>query len=425
MTYEQATAFLDSRIGTGWKLGLDSIRRLLDELENPHKRIRAVHIAGTNGKGSTCAMLESIFRTAGYRTGLYTSPHLLDVRERIQINRQNIPPGDFARVMQRIAPLIEKYAATYFETLTVLAFVYFAEENLDVAFIEVGLGGRLDATNVIHPELSIITSIDFDHMQHLGDTLEKIAAEKAGIVKNGVDCLAGKMPDEADKVITSVCEKHHAPFYRAADFYDIIKLDESPGKTKIRIAGSQYRGDMVLALNGKPQLDNAAIALAGCDLLSCRGYTIDFRHVQLGMRAVNWPGRLQVVSENPTVVLDVAHNKASFDKLIESLVSLYGDKKIYFVIGLMEDKSIDAIVEKTAGIAYAVQPVAADDPRAMTAQELHGRYRGFSAVLYDARTVRDGVLYVLNQCEKDALVCITGSHYIAGDALRAIKGLTN
>jgi len=217
MTYEQAILFLDGRIGVGWKLGLDSIRRLLVDLGNPHKNLKVVHIAGTNGKGSTAAMLESIFCSAGYRTGLYTSPHLLDVRERMQVNRKMIATDDFARLMQRIAPFIEKYNATYFETLTALAFLYFAEMHLDIVFLETGLGGRLDATNVIDPLLCIITTIGFEHTQHLGDTLEKIAGEKAGIAKTGVPCLVGELPADAERAISSTCKRQNAPFYRSSD----------------------------------------------------------------------------------------------------------------------------------------------------------------------------------------------------------------
>ena len=424
MTYKQAITFLDSRIGVGWKLGLDSIKCLLTEFDNPHTKIKCVHIAGTNGKGSTCAMLESIFRAAGYRTGMYTSPHLIDVSERIQINRENISPEHFAALMSRIAPIIEEYGATYFETLTLLAFLYFAESNLDIAFIEVGLGGRLDATNVIRPELSIITSIDFDHTQHLGDTLEKIATEKAGIVKSGVPCLVGDLQENVNKVIVEICEKQNSAFFQAAHIYRLSALEETPTGIQFSAEKGKFAGDMNLAVAGRCQLLNAGMAMAASELLEQSGFSIAGRHIRDGLSTLSWPGRFEIVSRHPIVILDVAHNPASIAHLVELLSSIYKNKKLCFIIGLMQDKDVDLIVSKISEIAFVVQPVAVDYPRALAAQELHKKFERFDVSLYKGRSVRDGVMNVLQHCEDDAVVCITGSHYIAGEALEAIKGLT-
>ena len=331
MTYEQAILFLDGRIGIGWKLRLDSMRSLLAELDNPHTQFKSVHIAGTNGKGSTAAMLESIFRAAGYKTGLYTSPHLLDVRERIQVNRENISPEHFADLMQRIAPFIEKYGATYFEALTALSFLYFAESNVDIAFIETGLGGRLDATNVILPILSIITSIDFDHTKHLGDTLEKIAAEKAGIIKPGVPCLVGDLPPGAEEVAIQFCEKQNSAFFKAGDIYKLTMLSEKSGATQFQSTNDKFPGDMQLSLNGRHQLSNAAIALTACELLLKDGFKVNHQHISFGFSHINWSGRFEIVGQNPTIILDVAHNPASIASLVDLLSNFYADKKIYFV----------------------------------------------------------------------------------------------
>lgn len=424
MTYEQAITFLDSRIGAGWKLGLDSIRRFLAEIGDPHQKIKCVHIAGTNGKGSTSAMLESIFRSAGYRTGLYTSPHLLDVRERIQVNREPVSPDDFARLMARLAPYVEKYGATYFETVTALAFLYFAESNLDLLFLEVGLGGRLDATNVVVPLLSIITNIDYDHLKHLGDTIEKIAGEKAGIIKAGVPCLIGALPEEAGNVVASVCKKKEAKLFRASDMYTLSLKREEPGKTFFHSTGRRLAGEMALGMNGIHQLSNAGVALAASDLLSRMGYPLERKYVRSGLANVQWPGRFQIINRRPVVVIDVAHNPASFKALIHSLKRFFAGKEFYFILGLMQDKDVGQIVSQIAKVAAAVQPVAPDSNRALSAHDLHSKFRRYDVKLYQARSVAAGVANVLQNCSENAVVCITGSHYVVGDALQAIKGLT-
>ena len=424
MTYEQAILFLDSRIGVGWKLGLDSIRRLLADLGNPHEKLKCVHLAGTNGKGSTAAMLESIFRSAGYRTGLYTSPHLLDVRERIQVNRKLIATDHFAGLMQRIAPFIEKYNATYFETLTVLAFLYFAESKLDVIFLETGLGGRLDATNVIVPILSIITSISLEHTQHLGDTLEKIAGEKAGVAKPGVPCLIGELPGDAEKVVSAVCERQNAPLHRASDMVQATMLNDKPGALSFKAAGNKYSGAVQLGLNGAHQMANAALALAACEVLDNTGFCLPRNLARNGLKNVSWPGRFQILGQHPAVVLDVAHNPASVQCLMTQLDKMYAGKKIYVVIGLMQDKDIQQIASMVSRVAYAVQPVASDFYRALQAHDLLQQFSRYDVVLFDGKTVAQGVTNVLQVCEKEDVVCITGSHYIAGEAMHTINCLT-
>ncbi len=424
MTYDQAITFLDGRIGAGWKLGLDSIRRFLAEIGDPHQKIKCVHIAGTNGKGSTAAMLEAIFRSAGYRTGLYTSPHLLDVRERMQVNRTPIPRDDFARLMLRLAPHVEKYGATYFETVTALAFLYFAESNLDLLFLEVGLGGRLDATNVVVPALSIITNIDYDHTKHLGDTIAKIAGEKAGIVKPRIPCLIGDLPKEAQAVVTAVCQSEDATLFRASDLYKLSLKNEASGKTFFQSTGGRFAGEAVLGMNGVHQLSNAGVAMAASDLLSRMGCSVERKHVKEGLANVHWPGRFQIIDRRPQVVLDVAHNPASVGAFVRSLRKLFPARELYFIIGLMQDKDTGQIVSQIAEVATAVQPVAPDSARALSAHDLHRKFARYDIKLYQARSVAAGVANVLRNCGDNAVVCITGSHYIVGDALQVIKGLT-
>ncbi|MBN1465798.1 bifunctional folylpolyglutamate synthase/dihydrofolate synthase [candidate division KSB1 bacterium] len=420
MTLEQALAFLESRIVFGWKLGLDSMRRMLAEVDDPHERTRFVHIAGTNGKGSVAAMLESIFRSAGHRTGLYTSPHLVDVRERIRSNGEQIGAADFCRLLHRIRPIIEKYDATYFETLTLLAFLYFDKVKADIVFLEVGLGGRLDATNVVIPELSIITTISFDHTEHLGGTLAKIAGEKAGIIKSGRPCLIGEMAADIVRVFRDRAARMDAPFYQLNALYQYAIEGQELGVTRFSIKGART-ASYVLGLNGDFQVSNACLAIAACDILSA--WRIDDDHIATGLECVSWPGRFQLIRGEPMIICDVAHNVASIGQLVRTLRQLCAGKKIVFIIGLLKDKDVGQITKMIAEIAHFVQPVEPDSIRAISAQELQSIFAQ-SVNSFPPLTVAEGLRNVLAQAREEWVVCVTGSHYVVGEALTAIKGLT-
>ncbi|MBN1559209.1 bifunctional folylpolyglutamate synthase/dihydrofolate synthase [candidate division KSB1 bacterium] len=423
MTYDRALLFLNSRIVFGWKLGLASMNRMLAELDSPHCKTSFVHIAGTNGKGSVAAMLESIFRSAGYRTGLYTSPHLIDVRERISLNGEQISESDFGDLVDRLRPVIEKYNATYFETLTLLAFVYFAELMADIVFLEVGLGGRLDATNVVVPELSIITTISFDHTEHLGATLVQIAGEKAGIIKNGRPCLLGEMPPDVMAVFVDRAARENAPFYRMNELYHYTIEKQEIGTTSFTIQGGKRNGRYIVGMNGDFQVSNACLAIAACDVLSSR-WLIKDEEVAAGLKGVGWPGRFQVIHQQPLIICDVAHNVASIGQLVRSLRQLCAGKKIVFVFGLLKDKDVGQITQLIAEIAYLVQPVEPDSARAISAYELHTTLADIGVNLFPPCKVAEGLQNVRTHARDDWVICVTGSHYVVGEALTAIKGLT-
>jgi len=425
MTYERALAYLKDKEKIGWKLELNRMRQLLSELDNPHLKGSYIHIAGTNGKGSVAALLESILRRAGYSTGLYTSPHLIDVRERIRVNGEMIDKNHFADLLTFLQPWLDRYKTTFFETLTLLAFVYFSRCKVDIVCLEVGLGGRLDATNVVSPELSIITPVSFDHTEHLGSTLAAIAKEKAGIVKKNIPCLAGKMAGPAGKIIDQKCRSVGAPFFRSNDKVSILKEAEIVGMSKIVVTGeTQFTGKYDLALNGDHQVENCEIVIVACDLLVGRGWTINSQDVRNGLAGVKWQGRFQVIDYKPLLVLDVAHNSASIKSLIKTLRSLFQAKRILFVIGILNDKNGDHITELVSKIAYAVQPVEAESFRSLSAQKLHNYFASRELKLFPARSVRDGLFAALNHSDDFSVVCITGSHYVVGEALYWIKGLT-
>jgi dihydrofolate synthase / folylpolyglutamate synthase len=425
MNYEQATLFLESRVALGWKLGLESMQAMLAELGNPERSLRFIHIAGTNGKGSVAAMMESVFRAAGYRTGLYTSPHLVDVRERIRLNGGMISRRCLAAVIERIRPAAEKFHATYFETLTAAALLFFIEQQADIVCLEVGLGGRLDATNVVIPDVSMITSISFDHTEHLGGTLAEIAAEKAGIIKAGVPCIIGDLPIEAKEVIEQKCRLKKAPLIMASQEFTVTIRDQVPGKMTLNIQGSSPLAVPVrIAFNGQHQAKNVAVVIAACEQLRRAGWRLSSEDFQKGMRKTRWPGRFEIVHAHPTVILDVAHNAAAIAELVTLLTKYYTQWKIIVVIGLLKDKDIQTISRQIADIAHAVQPVEAQSPRALPAAELAQRFSELHAMVLAPGSVAEGVEAVWRMADEKTLICITGSHFVVGEALQKIKGLT-
>jgi dihydrofolate synthase / folylpolyglutamate synthase len=425
MNYEQATQFLESRIALGWKLGLESMQEMLAELGNHQQTLRYIHIAGTNGKGSVAAMLESVFRAAGYRTGLYTSPHLVDVRERIRLNGQMISKRQLAVAIERIQQVVEKFQATYFETLTAAALLFFADQQADIVCLEVGLGGRLDATNVIVPDVSIITSISYDHTEHLGGTLAEIAAEKAGIIKTGVPCIVGDLPSEASEVIEQKCCDQRAPLITASQEFSASIRRQVPGRMTLDIEGaSPFAGSVQLALNGRHQAKNAEIVASACEKLRKSGWRLSSDDFQKGMRKTRWPGRFEIIHRHPTVIVDVAHNAASIAELAALLLNFYAHWKIIIVIGLLKDKDVLTISRQIAGIAHAVQPVEARSPRALSAVELMQHFSALHAMVLPPGTVAEGVEAVWRMADEQTLICITGSHFVVGEALQKIKGLT-
>ncbi|RMF57240.1 MAG: bifunctional folylpolyglutamate synthase/dihydrofolate synthase, partial [Calditrichaeota bacterium] len=335
--YENDTLeFLDGLKRFGWKLGLDNIRNLLRRHGNPHQKIRAVHIAGTNGKGSTAAILESICRAAGYRTGLFTSPHLLRVNERIRLNGQEIGDQAFRSYVVQLREDVEQLGCTYFETLTALAFLYFADQKIDLGIIEVGLGGRFDATNVLSPLLAIITRIDLDHTDYLGSSLREVALEKAGIVKPAVPCLFDSHHPVVSEVISSVCGRVGAESVPVTGVCssEIRALTETGSTVDLTLAGEELPG-LHLALPGGHQIQNLVLAVTATRLLRRHDFLADRESIYAGVQRVRWPARLQLLQTRPGVLLDVAHNAAAVENVLAAIREIYDHERLVLVIGLL------------------------------------------------------------------------------------------
>ncbi|MDZ7263029.1 MAG: bifunctional folylpolyglutamate synthase/dihydrofolate synthase [candidate division KSB1 bacterium] len=420
MNQNEAISYLLSLASRGWKLGLEKITLLLGELDNPHTQYPTIHIAGTNGKGSTSAMIESILRAAGYRTGLYTSPHLVEMGERIRLNGQSISRLELSSYINRLQPLFEKYGCTFFEAMTVIALLYFAEQKVSIAVIEVGLGGRLDATNVITPWISIITRIDIDHTKQLGKTRRQIALEKAGIIKPGTICITQNQAEDVSQVFAQVCQMREAEHFLVTDLVQIeqVRLGETFSTFDATVLDVAYP-QLTLALIGEHQLENAALALATIGKLNARFLRVEKQHVYDGLRRVSWPGRLQVIADHPKVILDVAHNPNGIATLTQAVRTIFDYQRLIAVFGVCRDKDYRRMVQGLAAIADSLIAVKAETDRGLSAQTLARVATRYLTSVHDSQSIDDGFRLALTKAKPQDLILVTGSHYVVGRVLES------
>ena len=367
MNYPDSVQFLYSlgnEIKTA-KLGLERNRAVLQALGRPQDRLRFVHVAGTNGKGSTCAMIDSALRAAGHHTGLFTSPHLAEPTERIRIDGRPISADRFAQAFDRVhaASALDDHT-TYFETVTAMALLVFAEERVDMVVLEVGLGGRLDATNVVSPDLSVITPVDFDHEAFLGKSLESIAAEKAGILKPGVPAVFARQRPEAARVLDRRAAELSIPVARTADWL-VSDLDIDPRGSRFRLTGERHLR-LACPLAGEHQVENAVTAAVA---LACLG--IADSAIEAGIARARWPGRLERVSERPEIILDGAHNPAGARALAAYIVRFYSSRPVRLIYGAMRDKAIEEISGILFPCAQQVIVTAPRQARALSPEAIH------------------------------------------------------
>ncbi len=326
------------------KLGLERMRTLMEALNYPYRKFPSIHVAGTNGKGSTCAFLSSILQHAGYKVGLNTSPHLVNFNERIQINATPINNEDLAQLIQEVRQKVEeeKIDITYFEFATALAFLHFARQQVDIAIIEVGMGGRMDATNVIRPLVSIITNIDLEHTKILGDTKAKIAQEKAGIIKEDVPVVTAEKDPSVLAVFTDRCKERGTILYEAHSRVTIEPLSSSLESQTFKVTGS-FTGTFATKILGSHQQQNIATALAALSLLPRKEWDITTKAVEEGLKHVRWPGRLEIISKNPLIIVDGAHNLACVKELVKYLKTIKYNKGT-LLLALSDDQEKEAIL---------------------------------------------------------------------------------
>jgi len=422
-SYSETIEYLYDRLpvfhhigSSAYKPGLDNTIQLMAALNNPHSRYRSIHVAGTNGKGSVSHFLAAILQCAGYKVGLYTSPHLVDFGERIRINGTMIDQQYVIDFVENNKILFEKIQPSFFEATMAMAFSYFADNEVDVAIIEVGLGGRLDSTNIIQPELSVITNISFDHVGLLGDTLEKIAEEKAGIIKKNIPVVIGEVLPETRPVFETKARKENAPLYFAEEQLTVSFIGYEDGKMKIEIPDSK---SYLVGLTGFYQLKNIAATLIAVIQLNKLNFLIAEDSIEKGLKFVTeitgLQGRWQILQKSPTVVADTGHNVAGIQFVVNQLKT-ENYKTLRIVIGMVNDKDISSVLGLLPVEAhyYFTQ---ADIARALPAEELCKKAQkfGLNGCVYNS--VKQAVNSAISASDKDDFILIGGSNFVVGEAL--------
>jgi dihydrofolate synthase/folylpolyglutamate synthase len=400
---------------------LDRVRQLLALLGDPHLSFRSVHIAGTKGKGSTAAMIESMLRAAGYRTSLYTSPHLHTFRERIKVDGEMISEADVIRLIQNMRPLLERIEGiTTFEVMTGLAFAWFAQQAVEWAVLEVGLGGRLDATNVVTPAIAVITSISRDHTAILGDTHAQIAAEKAGIIKPGVPVVSAPQSQEALAVIEATCRQENAPLTLVGrDWTWEAGLANLHGQSFVVCRDRKALGDFWLPLLGEYQLLNATTALATLSELEKQNVSVPPAAMRAGLETICWPGRLEVLGREPLVIVDSAHNGSSARKLAAALRDLFDFRRLTMVVGASTDHITPGLLGGLLFGAYRGIATQARHPRAARPSWIQDQAAELGFDLEVCPTVPEALEMALEGACADDLICCTGSVFVAAEARAA------
>jgi dihydrofolate synthase/folylpolyglutamate synthase len=425
-SYQSTIDYLYGLQKHGIKLALANSHTLMKVMGDPHKKFRSVHIAGTNGKGSTSAFLAGMLRAGGYRVGLYTSPHLVSFTERIRIDSVQISEQKVVELAQRVrdgyrgVPAADGAGAlipTFFEVTTAMAFTWFAEESVDIAVIEVGMGGRMDSTNVITPLVSVITNIDLEHTDFLGDTLELIAREKAGIIKPGVPVITGAVQQAVIEVIEREAAAKRAPVYRLPK--DFLPKNVRHDRTQ----AFDYQGvwtsynKVHIAMHGRYQVDNASLAIAATECVRSAGIVLSESALRRGLERVRWEGRLERVAQRPDIFLDGAHNPASAKMLAgaaRQMKSAY--RRLVLVIGILSDKDYRGILAELVPLAERVIVTMPQYSRAMDIQALAAEVQRLHSTVVTSETVVDAIAKARETAGADDLILVTGSLYVVGEA---------
>ena len=435
-TYRSAVSYLNSAVNyertppppdSDSPYSLNRMQRLLTALGNPHKEFRSAHVAGTKGKGSTVSMLARMLEASGYKVGTYMSPHVMDVRERVAINGKNISEAEFTRLMNKVikasqSPRVSQ--PTYFEIMTAIAFLYFAASEVDIAIVETGLGGRLDATNVIRPEVVGITSISLDHTQQLGSTLAEVAREKAGVFKSGVPVISSQQREEVTKVLRAVAGDAGSPLRMTGRENGFSYRFESSRATgpHIRIClntPSSHFEHVRSPLMGDHQAFNCAVALGMLDILKSRGFEIDERRSVEGLTRVSLPGRMEMIRTEPRVLVDGAHNASSVEALVHAIGQNVPYDSMVIIFGCHKDKDIDGMLKQIRLGADKIIFTSTTSVRSADPFELASRFSEMSSKMCQvADDLREAMSIAERAVTREDLICITGSFYLVGRAKR-------
>ena len=430
MKYEEAMKYITEVGNFGSNYGLERTYKLLEHLGNPERDLKLIHIAGTNGKGSTTSMITEILMGEGYKVGMYTSPFIEEFEERIQINRNNIPKESLAILMDEIKVAVDKVIEagynhpTEFEIITVLMLLYFKKENIDFGVIEVGLGGTLDSTNVIKPIIQVITSISFDHTNLLGNTLEKIAREKAGIIKRGIPTVIYPQQEEVLKVIKNKCFEMDSELYIANNenlkFKNIVNLDKP-----YQLLKYNNEIDILLPLLGEHQIINLSVAMQAIEVLNNKNIIdISIANIVKSIKNVSWKGRLEVLSNNPYVVIDGAHNIQGIKTLSRNIKKYFKYENLYLILGILADKDVEEMIKIITPMAKKVYSVTPNSIRGEVAESLKDEVSKFNKNCKAFDKYEEAYLEALNDASEKDLILASGSLYMIGDMRKIIRKIS-
>ncbi len=424
MSYQETLEYLLSLQKFGIKFGLDNTLQLLQFLDNPQTKFKSIHIAGTNGKGSTAVLIASILSEMDFRVGLYTSPHLVRFNERIQVNGKLISDDELIRYTQILRDKIEKIKPTFFEVTTSIAFKYFEDKKVEFAVIETGLGGRLDSTNVILPELSVITSIGYDHQDILGDTIEKITAEKGGIIKKDIPVVIGRNSEQVRNELIKLCKEKQSDSIDVNSMYSIGKLSKSFPIMELEVISQKTKSNykLISPLYGDFQIDNVATSVASIETLFPYSSNLS-KQIENGIRNLHknfiFNGRFQQISEAPKIIIDTSHNSSAFEGFLKEVNDLDFKNKVA-IFGIMKDKKVsDSInlIEKTFKKIITCQ---ARTERALESSKLAARFSETSKI-QDGQSVANAIKLAINDIEKVSAIFIFGSNYVVGEAIEYLE----
>lgn len=430
MKYEEAMKYITEVGNFGSNYGLERTYKLLEHLGNPERDLKLIHIAGTNGKGSTTSMITEILMGEGYKVGMYTSPFIEEFEERIQINRNNIPKESLAILMDEIKVAVDKVIEagynhpTEFEIITVLMLLYFKKENIDFGVIEVGLGGTLDSTNVIKPIIQVITSISFDHTNLLGNTLEKIAREKSGIIKKGIPTVIYPQQEEVLKVIKNKCFEMDSELYIANNenlkFKNIVNLDKP-----YQLLKYNNEIDILLPLLGEHQIINLSVAMQTIEVLNNKNIIdISIANIVKSIKNVSWKGRLEVLSNNPYVVIDGAHNIQGIKTLSRNIKKYFKYENLYLILGILADKDVEEMIKIITPMAKKVYSVTPNSIRGELAESLKDEVSKFNKNCKAFDKYEEAYLEALNDASEKDLILASGSLYMIGDMRKIIRKIS-
>ena len=422
MTGTEAVEYIHSITWLGSKPGLERTFELLELMGNPQEKLKFVHIAGTNGKGSTTAMTASILQQAGYRVGMFTSPCIYKFNERIQVNGENIPDEDLAEITEYVKPLAASMEdhPSEFELVSCIGFEYFLRQKCDIIVLEVGMGGLLDSTNVIPvPEVAVLTNIGLDHTDFLGNTLAEIAETKAGILKEGGDAVLYPSASEVENTVERICKERNVRLHKA----DFAKLTRKAHSLEGQVFDYAQRKDLELPLLGEHQLHNAAVVLTIIDILIEKGWKISEEHIREGLRTASWPGRFQIMRKDPLFIIDGGHNPQCIEALVKNIQDYLADQKVIVLSGVLADKDYGEMYQPVLPFVREFVCITPPSPRKLEAGELAKHLQQKGATATAVETIPEGVRLAVEKAGRDGVVLCFGSLYTIADICAGLEAL--